>query len=271
MIEQYAADLRRCLDGWYRNPDDAVDEVIDHLESRVEALTAAGVEDHDAVALALREFGSVTDVAAAYRAERRRPAVPTPATRCTAAMGMVGGLGWVVLAAGCALVRVDATVVWLGAAVVLHVAVAMSVVAGIGLWWRHGGLGPLVAVAGGLVALTVPFVVLVWPIPAWTLLLGAASALFGGVLVARRIEPRLAAAATAVGMPAVAVAVAVCEFAGIGRGEDFAFLGSRTAIVTMLAGMAVTGLGIAGLSHRLFTEPAADRRPQRSPNPVGRP
>ncbi|MER7558573.1 permease prefix domain 1-containing protein [Nocardioides sp. NPDC126508] len=66
-VDVYLADLRAAIPGpsWTRR--DLLREAGDHLEDATEAYTAAGCTTAEAEALALRDFGSVDDIAPSFR------------------------------------------------------------------------------------------------------------------------------------------------------------------------------------------------------------
>jgi len=66
-VDVYLADLRAAIPGpsWTRR--DLLREAGDHLEDATDAYTAAGYTTTEAEALALRDFGSVDDIAPGFR------------------------------------------------------------------------------------------------------------------------------------------------------------------------------------------------------------
>jgi len=66
-VDVYLADLRAAIPGpsWTRR--DLLREAGDHLEDATDAYTAAGYTPTEAEALALRDFGSVDDIAPGFR------------------------------------------------------------------------------------------------------------------------------------------------------------------------------------------------------------
>ena len=105
---------------------------------------------------------------------------------------------------------------------------------------------------------SIPFVVFAWPIPAWMVLLGAASLLFGLNVLIRRVAPLPSTLAFTSGLAISGVAVVGAEYATVGSGEDFAFLESSTAAAVVIGGMVLFGLGLIGLGRWLHSEQAVE-------------
>ncbi len=188
-IDDYLTDLHLRVARWHRRPNDVVAEAADHLVERVDALLAGGMDAESAAASAITCYGTPEEVADAHLRTARRPAIPTADTRTMGMMAMVGGAAWLALAVLVVVLPSDGTIVWVALAQVFYLAIGMSFVGLLGLWRRHGGLGPLSYAAAAAAALATPFMLFVWPIPAWTMLLGLASLLFGIPVVARRLAP----------------------------------------------------------------------------------
>lgn len=254
LIERYLDDLHQRVATWHPRPDDVVAEAADHLGERVDTLVAAGRPHPEAVAEALRRYGSADHVAAAHLRSARRPAVPTELTRTAGLMAVIAGAGWVALPVLAGLLPDGAPPLWFVLASVFHVTVAATVVAGIGLWQRHGGLGPLGWVAVVPAVLAVPFVLFVWPVPAWVVLLGAATAVFGLAVLRRGVAPRAPTAAMTVGLGVAAAAVVGAELFVDPGSEDFAFAASPSAMVAMVTGFVALGSGLAGVGRWMRSE-----------------
>ena len=253
-IDEYLTELHQRVAAWHRRPDEVVAEAADHLSERVEELTAVGHEPDEAIALAIAGFGSPSEVADAHLRVARRPAIPTTGTRTTGALAIVGGLAWIGLVLLVAVLPDGNTIAWMGMAQVFHLAVAMSIVAMVGLWQRHGGLGRLSVLSCIPAALAAPFVLFVWPIPAWAMLLGLASVLFGIPVIARRVAPLASSIALAAGLAVSGVAVLVAEIFVTNTDEDFAFLQSNPIIAAMVAGFTIYGLGLIGVGRWMRSE-----------------
>jgi hypothetical protein len=145
-------------------------------------------------------------------------------------------------------------IVFLGLASVFHAAIVMTVLACIGLWLRHGGLGPLAIAAAVPAVLAAPFVLFSWPIPAWMTLLGVATLLFGLAIIRRRIVPLRSAIGLTFGMALSGAAVISAEILVSPTDDDFAFAQSTPAILTMIVGLIVFGLGLADTGRWLRSE-----------------
>jgi hypothetical protein len=248
-IDDYLTELHRRVAAWHRRPDEVVAEAADHLSERVEALAVDGHDADQAIAAAIAGFGSPSEVADAHLRAAHRPAIPTTGTRTWGVLAMVGGVAWIGLVLLVIVLPDDNTLAWLGLAQVFHLAVAMSIVAMFGLWQRHGGLGSLSALACIPAALAAPFVLFVWPIPAWTMLLGLASLLFGIPVIARRMAPLVSSIALTAGLAVSGAAVLGAEIFVTNTREDFAFLESDPIIVAMVAGIIIYGLGLMGVGR----------------------
>jgi hypothetical protein len=252
-IDHYLRELHAHLTGWHRRPDEVVDETADHLMERTAELQRQGVDPSRASTRAIEEYGTAREIAEAHLRAARRPAIPTDATKAMGVAGMLGGAGWIVVPI-LAVILPDAQPYWIGLATVFHGTLAASLLACIGLWQRHGGLGPLGYTAVLPAMAAAPFVLFVWPIPAWTVLLGAATLLFGLAILLRAVAPMPAAAAVTCGLALAGGAVLGAEiFVGTHQ-EDFAFLASRPAGALMVAGMLIFGLGLAGLGRWMRSE-----------------
>lgn len=254
-IDRYLNDLRENLAVWHRRPGDVIDETADHLMERTAELERQGVDSDEAAARAIDEYGTVCQVADAHLRAARRPAIPTATTRAMGVSAMLGGLGWIVLPILAAAAPGTTDTYWFFLAMVFHAAIAASVLGCIGLWQRHGGLGPLAYAAIVPAVLALPLVVSVWPVPAWTVLLGAATLLFGLALLVRRIAPLTASLGLAGGLSLAAGAVLGSEIlmAGSHR-EDFAYQGSPIAGGMMIVGMIVFGSSMLALGYWMRSE-----------------
>lgn len=257
-IDDYLSELHRRVAAWHRRPDDVVAEAADHLSERVEELTGDGHDAEQAIAVAIAGFGSPSEVADAHLRAAHRPAIPTTGTRTSGVLAMVGGFAWIGLVLLAAVLPDDNTLAWLGLAQVFHLAIAMSVVAMVGLWQRHGGLGSLSLLSCMPAVLAAPFVLFVWPIPAWTMLLGLASLLFGIPVIARRVAPLASSIALTTGLAVSGAAVLGAEIFVTSTGEDFAFLESNPVIAAMVAGFVVYGLGLIGVGRWMRGEEPVD-------------
>ena len=257
-IDDYLSELHRRVAAWHRRPDDVVAEAADHLSERVEELTGDGHDAEQAIAVAIAGFGSPSEVADAHLRAAHRPAIPTTGTRTSGVLAMVGGFAWIGLVLLAAVLPDDNTLAWLGLAQVFHLAIAMSVVAMVGLWQRHGGLGSLSLLSCMPAVLAAPFVLFVWPIPAWTMLLGLASLLFGIPVIARRVAPLASSIALTTGLAVSGAAVLAAEIFVTSTGEDFAFLESNPIIAAMVAGFVVYGLGLIGVGRWMRGEEPVD-------------
>lgn len=267
LIDTYLADLRARVGTWHRHPDDVAAEANDHLLARIEVLEAGGLAHDAAAERAIAEYGSVEQVASAHLRTARRPAIPTAGTRTAGLLAIIGGIGWVTLPILTSTLPNDGTLVFLALAQVFHLSVGCTVAAGIGLWLRHGGLGRLAIAAAVPALLAGPFVLFVWPVPAWLVLLGAASLLFGLSMIVRGVPPRWSTWCVTGGLAASGTAVLVAEFVAPSTTEDFAFLEGHLWIAVVIAGMVVFGAGLIGVGRRLRAEtPVAI-----TPAPVGSP
>ena len=257
-IDDYLTELHQRVAAWHRRPDDVVAEAADHLGERVEELTADGHGAEQAIAVAIAGFGSPSEVADAHLRAAHRPAIATNGTRTSGVLAMVGGVAWIGLVLLAAVLPDDNTLAWLGLAQVFHLAIAMSIVSMVGLWQRHGGLGSLSLLSCIPAVLAAPFVLFVWPIPAWTMLLGLASLLFGIPVIARRVAPLASSIALTAGLAVSGVAVFGAEIFVTSTGEDFAFLESNPIIAAMVAGFVVYGLGLIGVGRWMRGEEPVD-------------
>jgi len=257
-IDDYLTELHRRVATWHRRPDDVVAEAADHLSERVDELTADGHSAEQAIAQAIAGFGSPSEVADAHLRVAHRPAIATTGTRTAGVLAVVGGFAWIGLVLLVGVLPDDNTLAWLGLAQVFHLAIAMSIAAMVGLWWRHGGLGWLSVLSCIPAALAAPFVLFVWPIPAWTMLLGLASLLFGTPVIMRRVAPLASSIALTAGLAVSGAAVLVAEIFVTNTGEDFAFLESTPLIAAMLAGLIVYGLGLIGVGRWMRSEEPVD-------------
>lgn len=253
-IDDYLTELHRRVGSWHGRPDDVVAEAADHLSERVDALVADGHTPGHAAACAIADYGSPGEVADAHLRAAHRPAIPTATTRTSGALAIGGGVAWIALVVLAVLLPDDSTIAWIGTAQVFHVAIAASVVAMSGLWRRHGGLGLLSFLAIVPAVLAAPFVFFVWPIPAWTVLLGAASLLFGIPVIRRRSAPLASSIALTAGLPVAAAAVLGAELFVTRTGEDYAFLESAPIVGVMCVGFVVHGLGLIGVGRWMRSE-----------------
>lgn len=253
-IDDYLTDLHRRVARWHRRPADVVAEAADHLGERVDALMADGLDRGSAAANAIADYGTPEEVADAHLRSARRPAIPTADTRTMGTAGIIGGLAWIALPVLAVGLPSDSTIVWLGLAQVFFLAIGMSIVGMLALWRRHGGLGPLSYAAIVPAVLATPFVLFVWPIPAWAMLLGLATLLFGIPVVGRRLVPLSSAMAITTGLAITGAAVLGAEFFATRTGEDYAFLESTAATIAMIAGMAIFGLGLIGVGRWMRSE-----------------
>ena len=253
-IDDYLTELHRRVAAWHRRPDEVVAEAADHLSERVEQLAADGHDARSAIGLAVAEFGSPSEVADAHLRTAHRPAIATTATRTSGVLAIVGGFAWIGLVLLAAVLPDDNTLVWLAMAQVFHLAIAMSIAAMFGLWWRHGGLGLLSLLSCVPAVLAAPFVLFVWPIPAWSMLLGVASLLFGIPVIVRRLAPLASSIALAGGLAVSGAAVLGAEVFVTSTGDDFAFLESGPILVAMVAGFVVYGIGLIGVGRWMHGE-----------------
>lgn len=254
LIDTYLAELHARVGSWHRRPDDVTAEANDHLLARVDALEDEGHRRDVAVRRAIAEYGTVEHVADAHLQTARRPAIPTAKTRTAGLLAIVAGIGWIALPALTVALPNDGTLIFLFLAQVFHLSVGCAVAAAVGLWLRHGGLGPLAIAAAAAALLAGPFVLFVWPIPGWMVLLGIASLLFGLSILRRGLMPWWASACIAGGLTISATAVVVAEFVWPNPIEDFAFLGSTRTEAAVVAGMIVFGAGLIGVGRRLHSE-----------------
>jgi hypothetical protein len=248
-IDDYLTELHQQVATWHRRPDDVVAEAADHLNERVEEFTADGHDATPAIALAIACFGSPSEVADAHLRAAHRPAIPTADTRTSGLLAIIGGFAWIGLVLLAAALPDDNTLAWIGIAQVFHLAVAMSIVAMVGLWRRHGGLGSLSLLSCIPTALATPFVLFVWPIPAWTMLLGLASLLFGIPVIGRRVVPLASSIALTAGLAVSGAAVLGAEIFVTNTGEDFAFLESNPIIAAMVTGFIIYGLALISVGR----------------------
>jgi hypothetical protein len=264
-IDDYLNELHRRVATWHRRPDDIVAEAADHLCERVKALTADGHDATQATVQAIADYGSPDEVADAHLRAAHRPAIPTPGTRTSGVFAVVGGIAWIGLVLLAAMLPDDNTLAWVGMAQVFHFAVAMSVVAMVGLWRRHGGLGRLSLFALVPAVLAGPFVLFVWPIPAWTVLLGLASLLFGIPVLTRQLAPLASTVALTAGLAVAGVAVLGAEIFVPRSGGDFAFLESGPIIAAMVLGFTVYGFGLVGVGRWMRGEQPVEIPPLPTP------
>jgi hypothetical protein len=268
LIEDYLSALRERVRSWHRRPDEVIEEAADHLLERIDELERDGVDHDDAAARAIREYGTAREVADAHLRASRRPAIPTVDTRTMGTVAVVGGLGWMalpILAVGLP----DVQPVWIALAAFFHATVAASALGCLALWKRHGGLGPLGYMAVVPAVASAPFVLFSWPIPAWTILLGAATLLFGVGVLLRRLAPLPGALGLTFGLALAAASVLGAELAVGAHDEDFAFLASRPAGIAMIVGMIVFGAGLASLGWWMRSEEPVEIPPLPSPTVPG--
>ena len=253
-IDDYLTELHRRVAAWHRRPDEVVAEAADHLSERVDELTSDGHDAAQATALAIAGFGSPSEVADAHLRVARRPAIPSRDTRASGVFAIVGGCAWICLVLLVAVLPDGNTLAWLAMAQVFHLAIVMSSAAMFGLWRRHGGLGSLSLLSCIPAVLAAPFVLFVWPIPAWSMLLGLAALLFGIPVIARRVAPLASAIALTAGLAVSGAAVLGAEVFVTGTSEDFAFLESRPIVAVMAAGFIAYGVGLIGVGSWMRRE-----------------
>ncbi len=252
-IDSYLNELHRRVAGWHRRPDDVVAEAADHILEREAQLQGEGLGADEAARQAIAEYGTTQEVADAHLRTARRPAIPTVDTRTAGIVAMASSPCWIGLPVLTAFLP-DAMPYWAVLATLLHFAVAGAGVGCVGLWMRHGRRGPLALLAAVPAVLAVPFVLFAWPIPAWMVLLGIASLLFGLHLVIRRLAPLPSTLAFTSGLALSATAVLTAEYGTTSTSEDFAFLASTAASAVVVAGMILFGVGLFGLGRWLRSE-----------------
>jgi hypothetical protein len=253
-IDDYLTDLRRRVATWHRRPDDLVAEAADHLSERRDALVTDGLGTERAAAAAISGYGSPQQIADAHLRTAHRPSIPTAETRRAGTFAMVGGLTWIALAVLVVVLPSHLTPIFMVLGQVFYLAVAMSILGLAGLWMRHGGLGPLSYAAAVPALLAAPFVLFVWPIPAWMILLGLATLLFGIPVIVRRLAPLPSALALTSGLSIAGAAALGPELFVDRTGDDLAFVESMPAMVVMLAGTVVFGLGLIGVGRWMRSE-----------------
>lgn len=266
-IDEYLTELHRRVAVWHRRPGDVVAEAADHLGERADALAADGLDRQQATARALAEYGSPGEVADAHLRAARRPAIPTADTRALGGCSIAAGIAWIALVVVAAVLPTDNLPVWIGMAQVFYVAITTSFIAMVALWRRHGGLGPWSVAAAVPAVVAAPFVLFVWPIPAWTMLLGLASLLFGVPLVLRRVAPLASSIAITTGLAISGAAVLGAELFVVRTGEDFAFLESAAISTVMGIGFMVYGFGLIGIGRWMRSEEPVAIPPLPAPTP----
>lgn len=195
LIDDYLASLRRKL-AWTPDVDDVIAEAEDHLRCAMERLVDDGVSPDDARREVLGRFGHPTTVAAAHAATSRGGvAMPTKFTKIagvaalvSAALWAMTGLAWLMSEFAAPSDRADTALALLAFATLIGGAATTALLV-VGLYLRHGGLGPLGIIGMGLIGLGVVATLLFWFVMGWGVLLALGMLLVAVAVRARGLAP----------------------------------------------------------------------------------
>jgi hypothetical protein len=257
LIDRYLVTLRRSL-GKAPDAEDILAEVEDHLREAAAGHRHGGLDAQAAEARTLKAFGSPRLVTRAFADARKRGlAVPTTFTRRTGLAAIACPL---LLLLGMLLEEAERWTIatwssnwYLAGNLATLLALALLVVALLGLWARHGGavgtfgLAGLVLVGLGTLVVLAQFS---WALLLWLAPISVGCALFAMGIVRARLLSRVAAALLGSGLLGTA---------GLALGQH---LGGEDANVMIwpyaLIGIASFGIGLTWLGWQLRVERPVD-------------
>lgn len=257
LIDDYLKRVR-ALVLWRRDVDDLVAELEDHLYSAVEQSEAHGTGTELAQQNTLERFGDAGELATAFASTPRGGlAIPTRFTKdaggaalmsVAALLLALGGFGLSSLfpdrAAGTdpdQFVLNGQTVAWIVATLALLGAGSLMIVAMVGLYRRHGGLGALGMLGLGVTALGVATTIFSWAFGVWFTLIAIGAVLFAVAILRRDIAPRLWTMVFGAGLAIGAVVWHAIRWLEVGSATANIF-GVTIGALLMLAGF--IGLGL---------------------------
>lgn len=265
-IEDYLDALRR---RWHRRSDCAelLDEMEDHLRSRMEDAVARGADPAAAEVETVLRFGDADAIAEAVADANGGPAVPTPLTRAAGGAALAAGGAWLTVPAlWWWSDRLDDSrpweglpqVVWMVGAMCLTAAVTFGVVVLIGLIERHGGLGWPGRLSLVPAVLSVPAALVVaWAVPVWATLVAITWLTVGVALLRRGIAPVASTVTTTVAWPIGLMTFAVLranEFGAVDEWGDY----PAATLSGLAVGAVLMAIGSSAMGWWLLREEAVD-------------
>lgn len=255
-IEDYLDALRR---RWHRRGDCAelLDEMEDHLRSRVEDAIARGADPAAAEVETVLRFGDADAIAEAIADANGGPAVPTPFTRSAGAASLLASAAWLSVPAlwRWSDVLDDSRpwdglpqVIWMLGAICLTLAVTLGMVLILGLIERHGGLGVTGKLVLGPAVLAIPAALVVgWFMPLWATLISISWIGLCGVLLRRRLAPSVATALLAGAWPVGLLTFAVLRASEFGTVDEWGDYPAASFTATLVgAALMAGGSGLMG-------------------------
>ena len=255
-IEDYLDALRR---RWHRRGDCAelLDEMEDHLRSRVEDAVARGADPTAAEVETVLRFGDADAIAEAVADANGGPAVPTPFTRSAGAASLLASAAWLAVPAlwRWSDVLDDSRpwdglpqVIWMLGAICLTLAVTLGMVLILGLIERHGGLGVTGKLVLGPAVLAIPAALVVgWFMPLWATLISISWIGLCGVLLRRRLAPSVATALLAGAWPVGLLTFAVLRASEFGTVDEWGDYPAASFTATLVgAALMAGGSGLMG-------------------------
>lgn len=265
-IEDYLEALRR---RWHRRHDCAelLDEVEDHLRSRMEDAVARGAGPAAAEAETVLRFGDADAIADAVSDANGGPAVPTPLTRAAGGAALAASAAWIAVPALWLWSRrledsqpwnATPQVVWIVGALCLTAAVTLGTVVLIGLIERHGGLGWSGRIGLGTAVLSIPAAFIVgWAVPLWATLAASTWVMVGAPLLRRRIVPVTSTITMALAWPVGLTTFAILRANEFGAVDDYGDYPAAT-LSGVAVGAGLMAIGSIVLGWRLLRETAVD-------------
>lgn len=275
LIDGYLESLRSSI-RWRRDLDDVIAEIEDHLISATERFEARGSEHLAAQQRTLDEFGDPKVLAVAFASTPTGGiAVPTTSTNTAGLFAIVSALVWIVglVAIAVSAGLPDATGVepdqfvangqtlafMVGSASLLAAGVAM-LVAMVGMYRRHAGLGIAGIVGLGITSLGVAALLVAWAFALWMTLIGIGVLVFAIPLIGRDLAPRASTVLWGGGMASGAIVWYVLRWMEVGDPDRWGDYPLATAIALPI-GVISMAIGLAGIGRWLRSEEPADLTP----------
>ncbi|NNF53328.1 MAG: hypothetical protein HKN03_02690 [Acidimicrobiales bacterium] len=263
LIDKYLATLRAQL-RWRGETEDLDSELRDHLYTAAEEQEANGLGRHDAQRAVLDRFGEPMTVSSAFASSGTKGlAVPTRSTKSSGQLAFIAALAWIMVPFGFAgSYAVERSVgEWDGPVIGLFLlgqmslmaAASLTVVTFIGLFQRHGGLGPVGRTGIGIAALGAAAGLIGWFIYGWGTLIGVGALLIAGAMLRRGLAPRVATVMIGTaGLWAAAVGGTLWLFEAGPRDQygDYPLVG----LTSVGVGCTLLAVGLVGIGRWLWNE-----------------
>jgi hypothetical protein len=268
VIDRYLSELEREV-RWFRDAEEIIEEVADHLLEAVAVHTRRGLDRIAAQKRALTEFGDPTLVGRAFASTRSGGiAMPTEFTRRSGVALVASSFLWLVALGFIYWSDVaDRTRPWEGLPMALYLIGTFTLIAAgallaigiLGINRRHGGaLGNTGRLAFWIAALTGVTAFGSWAWGVWLTLFGIGAIVLAIAVHRSEIAPRTAGLLVGIGGGLAAGAAWVFQLT-----SETVSLGSGAFTAWIFAGLVIYSVGLASLGMWLKTEEPVDQ-----PDPI---